>query len=135
MAFARLNPGGGLWKLYNDLDATYRRADPEVVDVTDAKVNVVQAYYDRTMGRLAVAMLPEGESTALLRFGIRNLDRSIAYKVQVDGKDIGTVRNGIATSSDPSVKLKWGRARKLVLEMPMGTGRQITIDQTARKKQ
>jgi len=44
LAFARLNPGSGLWKLYNDLASTYRADAPELVSVDRKQIAVSQAY-------------------------------------------------------------------------------------------
>jgi len=129
LAFARLNSGGGLWNLYNNLEATYQRIDPEVVDIDDLQVNVVQAYYDRTQKRLAVTMLPGAGRVASLQFGVRNLDRSKAYAIQVDGRNIGTVTGASVTSLDPEIQLKWGRPGTLTFVMSLGAGRQIIVDQ------
>lgn len=129
LAFARLNPGGGLWNLYNNLEQTYQRSDPEVVNVAYPEVNVIQAYYDRAQKRLAVVLLPSTADAVTLHFGVRNLDRSKTFAVQVDGANVAKVDGGRVIIMDPAMKVEWGRKGTLTFEMAMGRGRKISIDQ------
>src|SRR3546814_14315436 len=94
LAFARLNPGDGLWNMYNKLDATYRSNDPQLIDVAYPQVDVIQAYYDHDRRRLAIALAPASEPTGPTGFSVNNLNNGQVYRVTVDGKRSDERREG-----------------------------------------
>lgn len=128
LAFARLNPGDGLWKTYNRLEATYTSNAPQLTNVDYPNVNVIQAYYDRDLGRLVVALAPTSEPHGPISFTIDNLDKRRAYRVMIDGKEIAAGHGKHLMSSDPAVTMEWKGPSSLTFEMTLGSGRQIIVD-------
>ena len=69
LLFARLNPGQGIWRLYNEITpANFARSgEPEAIKVRLPETTISQAYYDRSRRRLAVKAGPgtdySGETT------------------------------------------------------------------------
>ena len=134
LAFSRLNPGGGLWATYNDLGATYGKGDPELVGVAYPKVLVTQAFYDRPMKRLAIALEPGTEDRGAITFAIRHLDRSATYAISVDGKQVARGEGARLQSSDAAIRLAWSGSGDLTVAATLGSGRQVTIDRVDERR-
>ncbi|MCB2013402.1 MAG: hypothetical protein R3E11_00580 [Sphingobium sp.] len=133
LAFARLNPGDGLWNTYNRLDVTYAQNDLQLVEVDYPSVDVTQAYYDRTLGRLAITLAPGPHAdTGPTRFAITNIDSTKLYSVSVDGHMVAQGKGQSLVSRDPAMTLNWSEPNSLIFKMPIGSGRQIIVDQLVR---
>lgn len=127
LAFARLDPGEGLWKLNNDLASTYVVNGPEIVGVEYPKVLVTQAYFDKARGVLAVAVEPGPGSGGDVSFGVRNLRKGGAYTVLLDGEPAATITGREARVIQSGLAVSWTKAGELSLAFPLGQGRGIKI--------
>lgn len=127
LAFARLNPGEGLWKINNDLASTYVVKGPEVIGVEYPKVLVNQAYYDESRGVLAVGLTPGADYKGSISFRIRNLPRRAAYEVTVDGVPAAVVSAGKINAKSADAALAWTSGGELRVELPLRDGRNIQL--------
>lgn len=91
LPFARLNPGGSLWTITNNLSSKYSVNDPEIVNVDYPKVLVKRAYYDGKAGVLSVVMLPGKAGALEASFDVRRLPKNGVYDVYLDGELVATV--------------------------------------------
>ncbi|WP_374469654.1 hypothetical protein [Phenylobacterium sp.] len=129
LAFARLNPGEGLWRLNNDLASTYVVDGPEVVGVDYPKVLVSQAYFDQARGVLAVAVKPGTEYRGEVSFRVRNLPRSGVYAVLLDGEPVATVKGRRIDVTRPgAISAAWAQASQLSLAFQLQEGRRLRIE-------
>jgi hypothetical protein len=131
--FARLNPGHGIWNLYNQISVTSfaRSGDPEVVDVRYPEVQIIQAYYDKAKRRLAVAMVPGTDYQGSISFGIRHLSGQGRYLVAVDGAEKVLLDQGhIRTRGPHTFNATWNAARQeLKLDCTLASGRTVVVEE------
>lgn len=131
--FARLNPGNGIWNLYNNISATSfsRSGDPEVVDIRYPEVQVTQAYYDKQKRRLAVAMVPGTDYQGQVSFGIRYLSGDGRYVVMVDGAEKALLDHGTISAPAPhSFQAVWDAKRQeLRLSCKLGSGHTVVVEE------
>lgn len=131
LAFARLNPGQGLWKMNNDLSATFVADGPQVTGVDYPKLLVRQAYYDRARGVLAVGVAPGTEDRGQASFTVTDLP-SGTYTVLLDGRPAATLSGRRVTSVDADLTLTRTSRNGLKLAFPLNEGRTIRIERTGR---
>jgi hypothetical protein len=134
MAFARLNPGRGLWNMYNNLGATYRHGDPELVRVSYPQVIVTQAYYDAGKKRLAVAFQPGSDARGSTAFAIRNLSKSRNYVVTFDGTVAARVDGGRVAALNPALKVAWDKSGHLAIGAELRAEHSLVIDQVSAER-
>ena len=131
--FARLNPGRGIWSLYNKTTATSfaHSGDPELVDVRYPEVQIIQAYYDKAERRLAIAMVPGTDYQGPISFGIRNLSGKGHYVVTVDGAEKVLLEKGqIRTLGPHTFSATWNSTRQeLNLECTLASGRSVVVEE------
>lgn len=86
IAMARLNKGGGFYKLYNEPwgEAQYRQ--PYISDVDTLSTDVSQAFYDDKKQALIVTLSPGPIAAKQVQFTVRQLDPSKVYTVTKNGK-------------------------------------------------
>lgn len=129
LAFARLNPGNGLWNLTNNLSATYAIDGPQLVGVDYPRVLVSQAYYDAGRKRLAIELKPGTDYRGQISFAIHKLARKPAYAIMVDGKPVGRVQGSRIDMSDSSVTIHWTKTGDLAIAAPLNDRLDVSIDQ------
>lgn len=127
LAFARLNPGNGLWNLTNNLASTYDVTGPQIVGVSYPRVLVNQAYYDRVHGVLAVAVEPGTADRGQVSFNVRSLPKG-NYTVMLDGQQVATITGKVIKASSDALALSWTKAGKLNLAFALNEGRGIRIE-------
>jgi hypothetical protein len=131
--FARLNPGHGIWNLYNKISvATFPHSgDPEVVEVRYPEVQITQAYYDKAARRLAVAMVPGTDYQGRISFGIRNLSGEGRYVVTVDGAEKVLLEQGnVRTLGRHTFEATWSAAsQELKLDCTLASGRTVVVEE------
>lgn len=130
LAFARLNPGDGLWKLYNRLEASYvREAAPELVNVRYPEALVTQAYFDSVRGRLAIAVQPGTGYRGVTKFNVANLRADGNYAITIDGAKAATLQQGVLSKVPKKLgKARWDHSSGLLeLELQLQQRRAITI--------
>ena len=94
VAMTRLNPGDGLWTLYNKPRDERYFSDPFVSDVEYIEANVTQAVYDRDKAALIVTLAPGPVATDTTTFTVYQLDASMSHEIHKDGRYLGTVNSG-----------------------------------------
>jgi len=94
VAMTRLNPGDGLWTLYNEPREEKHFAEPFVSDVEYIEANVTQAIYDRDKAALIVTLAPGPVASDSTTFTVNQLDPSISYTIHKDGAQMGVVHSG-----------------------------------------
>ena len=99
VAMTRLNPGDGLWTLYNQPREEPYFSDPFVSGVEYIEANVTQAIWDREKSALIVTLTPGPVAAENTTFTVNQLDPSMSYSVSRDGERLGVVSGG----SDSSV--------------------------------
>ncbi len=132
LAFARLNPGDGLWNLYNQLAASYvREAGPELVNVRYPEVLVTQAYFDSKQGRLAIALQPGTGYRGSTKFNVANLRADASYAITIDGSKAATLKKGALTKLPKELgKARWDRASGMLeMELQLNARRAIAIQE------
>jgi len=133
LSFARLNPGRGIWNLYNKTSAASfaQSGDPEVVDVRYPEVQITQAYYDKAARKLAVSMVPGTDSQGRISFGVRNLSPKGRYVVTVDGAEKMLLKKGKIQAKGPrTLDAKWdATSQELRLECTLGSGHTVVEEQ------
>jgi len=131
--FARLNPGHGIWNLYNKTSLTSfaRSGDPEVADVRYPEVQIIQAYYDKAERRLAVAMIPGTDFQGQVSIGIWNLSAEGRYVVVLDGTEKALLDRGHIRPLGPrNFGATWNGANtELMLDCQLGQGRTVVIEE------
>ncbi len=133
LSFARLNPGLGIWNLYNQttLASFAHSGDPEVVDVRYPKVQITQAYYDKRERRLAVSMVPGTDDQGRISFGIRNLSSRSRYVVTMDGAEKVLLDNGKVRALGPhAFDAAWDALnQELRLACTLSSGRAVVVEE------
>jgi len=127
LAFARLNPGDGLWNLNNNLATTYVANGPQVVGVQYPKILVEQAFYDQPRGVLAIAVVPGTDYRGPVSFRVRSLPKG-AYRVLVDGQAMATVSGRLVKPVGHDLVVNWTKSGELNLAFPLKEGRAIRIE-------
>jgi hypothetical protein len=118
LGMARLDPGNGLWDLYNRLTPQTVAAlakSPTLVDVAYPEVQVTRAVYDPDLRKLSVQTVPGTDLHRQTTVAIVNLMRGIPYNVSFDGAAEFSVRDGL-------VKDISSTARKMSVSWDMGRG-------------
>lgn len=126
LAFARLNPGSGLWNLNNNLSSSYVVNGPQVVGVEYPKILVNQAYYDKGRGVLAVAVTPGTDYKQRVSLNVRSLPKG-DYTVLLDGKQVAAISGRLLTASSDTATLNWAKSGELSMAFTLGDGRSIKV--------
>jgi hypothetical protein len=132
LPFARLNPGDGLWNLYNRLEASFvRGAAPELVNVRYPEALVTQAYFDMQRGRLVIALKPGTGYRGVTKFNVANLRADGSYAITIDGSKAATLKNGVLSKVPKELgKARWDRSSGMLeLELQLQEGRAIAIQE------
>jgi len=133
LGFARLNPGQGIWNLYNKTTPTSfaHSGDPEVVDVTYHQVQITKAYYDKTERKLAVSMVPGTEDQGRISFGVRNLSPKSRYVVTMDGGEKVLLDKGKVRARGPrTFEAEWDASgRELKLALTLSSGHTFVVEE------
>jgi hypothetical protein len=131
--FARLNPGHGIWNLYNRISvASFARSgEPEVVEVRYPEVQITQAYYDKAARRLAVALVPGTGYQGRISFGIRHLSAMGRYIVTVDAREKARLDRGRLRNPKPQAfDARWDAAsNELKLAFTLANGRTVVVEE------
>ena len=88
---ARLNNGGGFYKLYNQPWGEEQYRQPYISDVDTLSTNVSQAFYDKTKDALIVTLEPGPIVAKQVQFTVRQLDPTRLYRHQ-ERQGRGTAR-------------------------------------------
>ncbi len=133
LGFARLNPGQGIWNLYNKVTPTSfsQSGNPEVVDVVYPTVQITQAYYDPALRRLAVGFAPGTDDQGRISFGIRNLSPKGRYLVTMDGAEQVRLEKGkVRTLGPRALEADWDPSnQELKLACKLSTGHSLVVEQ------
>jgi hypothetical protein len=133
LGFARLNPGQGIWNLYNKTTATSfaHSSDPEVADVRYPEVQIIQAYYDKAARRLAVSMVPGTDDQGRISFAVRNLSPTNRYVVTMDGAEKVLLDKGTVRALGPhTFDAAWNASsRMLKLDCTLSNGRTVVVEE------
>ncbi len=131
--FARLNPGNGIWNLYNKISISSfaHSGDPELVDVRYPEVQVTQAYYDKAKRCFAVAVVPGTVYQGEISFAIRNLSEKSRYWLTIDAATQGKLDHGRVTiAASRILNANWdSEKQELKLSGALGAGHTIVIKQ------
>ena len=131
LSFARLNPGHGIWNLYNkDSAVSYPPSgDPELVDVRYPEVQITQAYYDKDERRLAVKMVPGTDYQGRISFGIRNLSGQGRYLLAVDSAEKVLLDHGHIGALGPhTFGATWdATSQELRVDCTLKSGRAVVV--------
>ena len=133
MALAILNPGNGLWSVYNNLAATYVAESPQLVGVSYPQVIVNQAFYSQTDRVLALGLLPGTADHGRTAFRVKNLKPRGTYDVIVDGSAAAKVEAGHVIVNQKDVGIAWTPG-ELQFELAIGDGRGILIEESESSK-
>lgn len=133
LGFARLNPGRGIWNLYNKTTPTSfaHSSDPEVVGVRYPEVQITQAYFDKSERKLAVSMVPGTDDQARISFGVRNLSPQSRYVVTLDGAEKVRLEKGKVRSLGPrTFDASWDASRReLKLACTLSSGHTLVVEE------
>lgn len=133
LGFARLNPGQGIWNLYNKTTPTSfaHSGDPEVVDVRYPEVQITQAFYDKAERKLAVTMVPGTDYQGRISFGVRNLSPKSRYVVTVDGAEKVLLGKGkVRTLGPHTFDAGWdASSRELKLGCTLSSGHTVVVEE------
>jgi len=102
-ALAEINVKDGVWALYNRPWRDDYFAQPFISGVAHPQVVVRQAFYDREKAVLAVTLEPGdqsgGQGAGKTAFAVNQLDPSKNWSVTRNGKAVGRLDKGVATST------------------------------------
>ncbi|QUT05741.1 hypothetical protein KFK14_22830 [Sphingobium phenoxybenzoativorans] len=127
LAFARLNPGNGLWNLTNNLAGTYAVKGPQIVGVDYPKVLVNQAYYDQSRGVLAIGLAPGTDYRGSVTFNVRSLPKG-SYTILLDGQPAASIAGRRIKPITEELAASWTKSGELNLALPLNEGRAIRIE-------
>jgi len=94
VAFARINPKDGLWRIYNRPWDESHFAEPFITDVEYLEASITQAVYDAEEDALIVTLAPGPVKSEATSFTIRQLDPAKTYSLIRDGQVLGEVSGG-----------------------------------------
>ena len=131
LPLARLNPGYGLWRLYDrDSAQNWLTGDtPEVVNVKYPEVLISHAVYSREHNRLSVRFKPGTGYRGKSDIGIINLDTGTNYSVIFDGKVVFQLHQGKVVSGESGkVAGAWDASTStLTISLPIDEGHALDI--------
>ena len=131
LPLARLNPGYGLWRLYDkDSAQDWLTGDtPEVVNVKYPEVLISHAVYSREHHRLSVHIKPGTAYRGMSDIGIINLDTGTNYSVMFDGKEVFRLHQGKVVSGESGkVAGAWDASTStLTISLPIDEGHALDI--------
>jgi hypothetical protein len=116
LGLARLDPGNGLWDVYNEINPATMAAEirsPTLVDVAYPEVQVTRAVYDSNLRKLSVQTVPGTDLRRQTTVGIANLKRDAEYDVSMDGAPAFVLRNGrvkMLPNHTSGVSAMWSQA-------------------------
>jgi len=105
LALARLDKGGGFYRLYHEPWTTVELNSPQVTDIDALLVNVSQAFYDAKKHALIITLKPGPVASKSTSFVVRGLRRDAAYTVVEDGAVVGQISKAHPVIAD-SVALR-----------------------------
>lgn len=109
---ARLNKGGGFYKLYNEPWGEEEYRQPYISDVDALTTAVSRAFYDSKKDALVVTLSPAAIAAKRVQFTVRQLDPAKTYEVTKDGKVVGRLdRNAPGRNAS----LGWGDDGSVVI--------------------
>jgi len=103
---ARLNTGGGFYKLYNEPWGEEQYRQPYISDVDALSVNVSQAFYDKANDALIVTLEPGPIAVKQVQFTVRQLDPTRTYTVTENRKVLGHL-NSKTRGEDSGASITW----------------------------
>lgn len=86
---ARLDKGGGFYRVYHEPWTTAQLNAPQITDVDALLVNVSQAFYDARKRALIVTLKPGPVASKTVSFVVRGLRADASYTVVKDGVVVG----------------------------------------------
>ena len=104
---ARLNNGGGFYKLYNQPWGEEQYRQPYISDVDTLSTNVSQAFYDKTKDALIVTLEPGPIAAKQVQFTVRQLDPDKTYTVTRNGKVVGQLDRKTNGHGDDGGSMTW----------------------------
>lgn len=104
IALARLNQGGGFYKLYNEPWGEEQYRQPYISDVDTLTTGVSQAFYDEKKDALIVTLSSGPIAAKQVQFAVRQLDPAKTYAVIKDGKAVGHLDR---TVPNHNASMKW----------------------------
>jgi hypothetical protein len=129
LGLARLDPGNGLWDVYNRLTPsglTVLERSPTLVDVTYPEVLVTRAVYDTNLRQLTVQTVPGTDLHRATTVSVANLKAASEYVVSINGARAFRLREGkvavlSARIGDASAAWDRGTQRLRITYMNNGT--------------
>jgi len=103
---ARLNTGGGFYRLYNEPWGEEQYRQPYISDVDRLLVNVSQAFYDKANDALIVTLEPGPIAAKQIQFTVRQLDPTRTYTVTHNRKIVAHL-NRKSGSNDDDASMNW----------------------------
>ncbi len=128
-AYARLNPGDGMWKLYNEPWGEEHYSSPYISGVQYPEVQVTQAWYDSNKGALVLGIMPGTDFPGKTSFYVNNLDKNGNYEIVHNGKTIGELKGDKYKTRRRSskVKLDWEDDKRVKVELGLDKSHSIVI--------
>jgi hypothetical protein len=113
LPLARLDKGGGFYRLYHEPWTQAELNAPQITDVDSLLVNVSQAFYDTKKRALIVTLKPGPVSAHEVSFVARGLKANATYTIVKDGHILGQVSRShptgvadVALREDATVAIK-----------------------------
>jgi hypothetical protein len=103
---ARLNTGGGFYRLYNEPWGEEQYRQPYISDVDRLLVNVSQAFYDKANDALIVTLEPGPIAAKQIQFTVRQLDPTKTYTITQNRKIVAHL-NRKSGSKDDDASMSW----------------------------
>ena len=128
-AYARLNPGDGMWKLYNEPWGDEHYSSPYISDVQYPEAQVTQAWFDQSKGALILGISPGTDFPGKTSFYINNLDKNGNYEIVHNGKTVGKLKGGKykARRRSSKMKLDWEDDNQVRIELGLDKSHSIVI--------
>ncbi len=128
-AYARLNPGDGMWKLYNEPWGDEHYSSPYISDVQYPEAQVTQAWYDQTKGALILKIIPGTDYPGPSSFYVNNLDSHGQYEIKHNGKIIGELKKGKFKALHENLPLfmNWTENNRAKIELNLNISHSIVI--------
>lgn len=121
---ARLNKGGGFYKLYNEPWGEEQYRQPYISDVDRLTTAVSQAFYDKNKEALIVTLNPGPIAAKRVQFTVRQLDPARNYAISKDGKAAARVHRD-AAGRDAS--MKWQEDGSLLISTDMASAHTFVL--------
>jgi len=104
---ARLNQGGGFYRLYNEPWGEEQYRQPYISNVDALHTNVSQAFYDKSKDALILTLEPGPITAQQVQFTVRQLDPTKTYTVVRNSKVLGQLNRKTAGNDSADGAMTW----------------------------